>query len=141
VNETGLAARCADEIVALHRVIEAWLAGAAPRTRAAFARFADALADDFVIVHPGGATDSKDDIVAGLWDGHGVRGKGFSIEIRNVTCRVEADPWCVLTYEEWQHADEITARISTVVFRRADTSIGLEWVHLQETWKSLEPCG
>jgi hypothetical protein len=134
VSPTDLAIRCADEVVALHRVIESWLTGSAPRTREAFARFADALADEFVIVHPSGAAESKSDIVAALWNAHGANGDGFSIEIRNVTCRVEADPWCVLTYEEWQHDDETTARISTVVFLRSDTAIGVEWVHLHETW-------
>lgn len=130
----GLAELCGDEVHALHRTIEGWLAGTLPESRQAFARFSDALAADFVIVHPSGTTATRAGVIARLWRAHGAEGQRFRIGIRNLVCRLEAPPWCLLSYEEWHHGDVPTGRISTALFRQADRPLGLEWVHLHETW-------
>ena len=43
---------CEKEITGLHRFFVEWMTGALPRNRKAFARAADALADDMTMITP-----------------------------------------------------------------------------------------
>ena len=47
-------AQCQREVVELHGFLVNWMTGAVPRSAAAFARFADVLADGFVLISPRG---------------------------------------------------------------------------------------
>ena len=125
---------CCREVERLHRFLEAWLEGRIPRTEEGFADFRDALADDFVIVHPGGQRESKETVANGCWQAHGAKPAPFSIEIRNCARRYDDGRICLLTYEEWQRGAESSTRISTALFRRSRDEGGVEWVHLHETW-------
>src|SRR5918996_701114 len=92
--------RCAAQIGDLHRVIEDWLAGRAPRTAEAFAAFADAHSPEFTMVPPDGALLGRDELLPGFEGAHGTA-PGLSIWIGEVTV-VYADVGCVVaTYEEW----------------------------------------
>lgn len=128
--------RCHQEVVALHETIEAWLAGALPDTDEAFARFSDAMADDFEIISPAGTRADRDAIIASLRAAHGVQRADFTISIRNVRTRLLAPPLALVTYEEWQsEGEQTTARFSSVLMREdAQKPGGVGWVHLQETW-------
>ena len=53
---------CAAEVRELHAFIQAWMRGSLPRTTQSFERFADSLADTFVIVHTSGRSDDKTSI-------------------------------------------------------------------------------
>lgn len=129
-------ARCHREVVALHETIEGWLAGTLPKTEDAYARFRDAMAEDFVIISPRGTLSNRIAIVDSLREAHGVRDRSFKISIRNVRTRLLRPPLALLTYEEWQHdGKNTTARLSSV-WLRDDPSApdGIAWVHLHETW-------
>lgn len=123
------------EITRLHDEIEAWFRG----TTDDLSPFADALADDFHIVSPGGNTRSEAEIVDSLADARGLHegaSQPFEIRIENATVRVDdGDSWLV-TYEEHQRVDgDWEARTSSVLLReRASAPAGIEWVHLHETW-------
>ena len=129
----------AAEIGDLHRVLEDWLGGVAPRTADAYRGFSDAIADDFIIIAPDGSVTARDPVVARIEALHGIHAgpqNSFRIRIENCALRIDNGPYCLGTYEEWQDlAGRTTARLSTVLFRRrAGARNGLEWVHLHETW-------
>jgi hypothetical protein len=127
-------ALCKAEVLRLHRFLERWLAGTLQRSEAQFDEFAQALADDFVIIHPSGNMEGKEHVLADLHQAHGVHTGAFSIEIRNLRCRVATQSWCLLTYEEWQHAEDTSARLSSALLRRCPDGQRVQWVHLHETW-------
>jgi hypothetical protein len=124
--------KCRAEVEELHRFIEGWLTGSIEKTREQFARFEDALAEDFVIVHPSGTWQEKSAICAEFWRAHGVRPSSFAIDIQKLKVRVTAPLYCLLMYEEWQRDVEVSGRLSSALFREA--ADGIRWVHLHETW-------
>jgi hypothetical protein len=123
---------CAAEVRELHAFIQAWMRGSLPRTTQSFERFADSLADTFVIVHTSGRSDDKTSITEKVFRAHGVNPDDFTIEIRDIRVRFAERPWCMLTYEEHQsNAGDNSARLSSVLFRQTGNRI--EWMHLHET--------
>ena len=106
-------ANCRQEIIQLHQFLESWLTGRLNRNEQEFLRLTQALADDFVMIHPSGQQQDKAAVTADLWQAHGVRPEPFTIEIRNYTCRVGSETLCLVTYEEWQHIPNPLARVST----------------------------
>ena len=124
------------EVVSLHEFIEAWMAGSLPDTDETYARFAEAMAEDFQIISPSGALSDRTKILSAFRGAHGVRSKVFSVVIKNFRTRLIAPPLMLATYEEWQYEnDAATARVSTVLIRRdAAKPGGVAWVHLHETW-------
>lgn len=128
--------RCHEEVVALHVVIEDWLAGKVVADDDVYASFSDAMASDFEIISPSGVRSERGSIVAALRKAHGVQGADFSISIKNLRTRMLAPPLALLSYEEWQsQGNETTARLSTVLLREdPGAPRGVAWVHLQETW-------
>jgi hypothetical protein len=131
-----LADRCAMDIRELHEFFVEWYAG----DRDDPERLERALAGDFEIIVPSGATVPRDELVAGIRDDHGQYADAdpaFEIDIENIRHRWSSDDTCLLTYEEHQAGGDRpeTVRVSSALFRTTDaTSNGVEWVHLQETW-------
>lgn len=128
--------RVEQEIVELHRFFEAWFRGRLPQDETSLARFADALADDFVIVTPDGVAIEKTEIVDAVRTSHGVD-PAAGIWIKNVVTRTRSRTIIVATYEEWQQfgADTPRGRLSTVVLENDDGAPGeLRWLHVHETW-------
>jgi hypothetical protein len=127
--------RCAAQIGELHRVIEHWLVGRAPRTPEGFAAFADAHSPDFTMVTPDGALLGRDELLPGFEGAYG-SAPGLRIRIDDVAV-VHADTrGVVVTYEEWQDGPAgRSGRRSTVLLER-DTAAqhGLRSRHLHETW-------
>jgi len=127
--------RCTAQVVDLHRVIEDWLTGRAPRTRDAYAAFADAHAPAFTMVTPEGALLARDELLPGFEGAHG-SAPGLRIRIEDVAV-VHADAGgVVVTYEEWQDGPAgRSGRRSTVLLERhAPAPHGLRSRHLHETW-------
>ena len=124
------------EVVELHDMIEAWLAGSIPNTDEAYQRFSDAMAGDFEIISPLGKRSDRDAIISLLRTAHGSREAPFSVAIKNLRTRLLSPPLALLTYEEWQYEKgKATARLSTVLLRDDPSRPGgVAWVHLQETW-------
>ena len=139
-DEKDLAQRCESEVVELHQFFQDWFNGVLEPTDADFARFADALAPDFVIIPPSGRAVERDPLLQGLKQAHGrwregeTIGKG-RIWIQDFTIRLIESQVLVATYEEWQEFKrEVKSRVSTVIFRAAEgTPNGVNWHHLQET--------
>ena len=134
-NETSNYQR---EIVELHQFFVDWYIGELAKTDAAFARFADVMADNFAIVHPGGVIIERDSLFENIYNTHNQR-PGFRIWIENVELRHHDGNILVVSYEEWQavNDDEPTTRLSTVIFRENDDAPnGLQWLHVHETWTS-----
>lgn len=128
--------RCHQEVVRLHEMIEAWLAGSIPDSDEAYRRFSAAMADDFEIISPSGARSDRAGIVSSFRNAHGTRDAQFLVAIKNVKTRLLRSPLALLTYEEWQFDNgKATARLSTVLLRQdSSTPGGVAWVHLHETW-------
>jgi hypothetical protein len=127
--------RCAAQIRDLHRVIEDWLTGRAPRTAEAFAVFADAHSPEFTMVPPDGALLGRDELLPGFEGAHGTA-PGLRIRISDVAL-VHADTAGILvTYEEWQDGPAgQSARRSTVLLEpHTAAPHGLRSRHLHETW-------
>jgi len=130
---------CEKEITGLHRFFVAWMTGALPRNRKAFARVANALADDMTMITPQAEVMACPPLLTALEAAHGVftpPDQTFRIWIENYDCRFVAGDLCLATYEEWQdRTGEVKGRLSTVLFRRRDAAPnGVEWLHVHETW-------
>ncbi|MDJ0753882.1 MAG: hypothetical protein QNJ45_10215 [Ardenticatenaceae bacterium] len=122
------------EIVRLHRFFVEWFTGQLPKSKEAFAAFADCMATGFAIVGPNGRLTELEELEKGLYDIHG-RYDDFDIKIKNVVLRRAFGNWAIVTYEEWQVVDgEQTARLSSVLMEEDRRSGRLEWLHVHETW-------
>jgi hypothetical protein len=131
--------RCAAQIGDLHRVIEDWLGGRAPRTPAMFAAFVDAHAPGFTMVTPDGVLLRRDELLPGFDSAHGST-PGLRVRISDVAV-VHADTGgVVVTYEEWQDGPAgRSGRRSTVLLERnTEAPHGLRSRHLHETWIDSE---
>jgi hypothetical protein len=132
-------AQCQREVVELHGFLVNWMTGAVPRSAAAFARFADVLADGFALISPRGEITERRALLRELEAVHGAHRTddvGFRVEVREFRHRRTEGALCLVTYEEWQHVSgTTTGRISSAWFRaRSDTPHGVEWLHVHETW-------
>jgi hypothetical protein len=143
---------CEAEVRELHEFLVEWMTGVLPRTPEAYERFAKVIADDFVIINPGGALTERTSLIDDLEAAYGVhaeppnpdRGnigepKDFRIWIENCRCRHQEGGLSLVTYEEWQQmSGAVTGRLSTALFRSCGgTPNGVEWLHLHETWLPL----
>lgn len=135
--------RCRREVVELHEFLEGWSNGTIESTDEGFARFADVIDEDFVIISPGGEMTSRGPLVEALRGGaHGrwktEGGAPGRIQIKNFRVHRMTEDMVVATYEEWHEVGGKTrARMSTVVFgERRGAPNGVAWLHLHEVWMS-----
>lgn len=133
--------RCRREVEDLHHFFEDWFNGKVENTDGAYARFADVLAEGFVIVSPNGQLQDRQAVIDGLRSAYAPEGtepvriwvEGFELRRRIPT---EAGDVAVVTYEEWiQRGENRRGRVSTAILRqREGTPNGIEWLHVHETW-------
>ena len=130
--------QCTQEIIELHQFFVAWFGGKIPNDEATFARFEQAMGEEFGIIGPNGRLTERTPLIHSLRQGYGSwQDKPDSkIWIENVSLRWETENFALLTYEEWQTYDgQTTSRLSSALFQRApNCPNGVEWQHLQETW-------
>ncbi|MEQ9642432.1 MAG: hypothetical protein RIM84_20560 [Alphaproteobacteria bacterium] len=130
---------CEKEIVELHDFLRDWLAGALPRTPAAFARFKTVMGDGLQVISPRGTVTGQADILSEFEAAHGAMrhaGDDFRIWVENCRPVRKIGDHALLTYEEW-HAvgDDKSARLTTVLFGpREGAPNGVAWLHVHETW-------
>ncbi len=128
---------CRREIEALHVFFEGWFRGTIDATEAAFARFVDALADDFEIIPPSGTRVPRATLLVSVRDSHGSHPNTFEIDIRGVQSRSLADGQFLVVYEEWQRESAQTpwaARVSSAwLSRNPRAPGGFTWHHVHET--------
>jgi hypothetical protein len=128
------------EITELHQFLQSWFRGDLPNTDTAYARFADSMHPEFIIITPGGLAFQRQSVVSDLRNAHG-NSPAITIWIENIQLRYEDEKTCLVTYEEWQKTDQkTTARLSSVTFHKTpNSSNSLTWFHLHETWKPIIP--
>lgn len=120
----------AAEVTRLHDFFQGWFCGDSDLS---LGDFSDALADDFVIISPGGTKNTRDEIV-GIVE-RARDSARVEITIAKPRVAVEGDV-TVGTYEEHQIRNgRPTKRISTAVLTAtADTPGGWLWNLVHETW-------
>ena len=137
--QDGVKERAVREAVELHDFLEDWFCGRLPKTASGFLRFDKAIAEDFVIIGPDGSLAERAAIVDAVHEdwGRWQEDAAANIEVKNSKVHEVGTSLVVVSYEEWQTtADGTVVRLSSVVFRRSSAApLGLEWVHLHETWK------
>ena len=137
-TDSDLANRVEREAVELHDFLEDWFCARLPKTEAGFARFDEAIGEDFVIVAPDGSLLGRKAIVAAVYGDHGrwADDETADIDVRNVKLHHTLGEITVATYEEWQTtADGTVTRLSSIVFTEDETApLGLSWLHLHEVW-------
>lgn len=123
------------EVIELHQFFEDWFTGKLEPTDANFARFADVMGSDFVIVTPAGRTIPRSTLLQGLKNAHNSQ-PNIRIWIENFVWQGQAGEFGWATYEEWQEKDgDVTGRVSTVLFQQnSQTPNQLMWQHVHETW-------
>ena len=127
------------EVIELHDFFVNWLQGKLSETPAAFERVQAVLSSDFLLITPDGKITDGETLLAGIRAAHGAR-PGLRMWIEAVQLRQQIDNLLIVTYQEWQaENDNTTARISTAVFQvDASTPHGLRWLHVHETWLTIE---
>ena len=135
---------CEPQVVELHRFFQDWFGGVLENDDDTLRRFADVLAEEFLIIPPDGAATERAPLIERLRGAHGSWAKGSErpgrIWIENLRVRRSVDDWAIVTYEEWQEvAGETRGRISTAVFgRREGAANGVEWLHVHEAWLPVQ---
>lgn len=132
-----LARLAADEVEGLHDFFHDWFVAELPDTDEAYARFVDALAEDFTIITPSGAVSNKEGLIALLRESHGSgKERGVKIWIRGFQVRWELGDMVLVNYEEWQELGTTkTGRVSSALLKRDPSAPGgMVWLHLHETW-------
>lgn len=144
-GDDGLEERCRREVVELHQFFQDWFNGTLGRTDESYARFADVIDDDFVLISPEGRMTPRPPLIERLRGAHGAwkeggDGKPGRIWIENFRLHRMAGDLAVVTYEEWQEVGgETRARLSTAVMgKRKGTPAGVVWLHLHEVWMPVE---
>ena len=131
------AATCRTEVAELHAFFQDWFRGELPRTRSAFAAFADALGADFEIVSPDGHSSVREELLEALWELHGRESAaGLRIRVADVEPHAVAPGIWRCGYEEWhQRGGTARGRRSTALLEEApDAPRGWLWLHVHETW-------
>ena len=123
-----------EEVIDLHRFLEQWLKGEVPRGDGQPRRLAEALAEDYAIIHPNGSRGGKAEAVRAFASSYGEKTADYALRITRIETRMLATDICLATYEEDHVGEAGRARISTAVLRRRPGS-PIEWLFLQETSK------
>ena len=143
-HAASLEERAAAEVDGLHEFFEGWFNGVLEPTEENFARAANVLAPEFILIGPGGQQTPQATVLERIRAAHGSWSRttdegtkpGGKIWIENFGVRFVEGRQLLATYEEWQEIDgKVRARISSVLFRiEDDAPNGVRWIHLQETW-------
>lgn len=120
------------EVLALHRFLDAWLKGEIDRGDDVPARLAEALADDFKIIHPDGTRGDRNSAIEGFAGAFGEKPPEYALLISDIEVRDLAPGLCLATYVERHRGELRRARSTSVLLRRRDDG-KIEWLRLQET--------
>lgn len=123
------------EVVAFHRVLEAWLRGEKPRSAEEASRMERAFGAHCTLVAPGGVAEEKSVLMTRLFQAHGSK-PDMEITIENFAPVWARDDVALVSYIEWRRSGgQTTGRYASVLFRaEADAPGGVQWLHIHETW-------
>ena len=105
------------EVRDLHRYLTDWLTGKAPKGDGYPNRLAEALANNFVVIHPSGTRGSKTEALRAFGAAHGEKAEDYALEVGKVEIRRLTEGLCLATYEEFHRGEPGRARISTAVLQ------------------------
>lgn len=132
--------QCRQEVDQLHQFFEDWFNGNIQNGDDTFGRFAKVLGEDFRIISPNANVTPKSELAVGLKSAYGIwtsKEPGWHIYIKNFEGRTLGQGICLVTYEEWQgpSIEDTQKRRSSALFRsNEEKPLGVEWVHVHETW-------
>ena len=122
---------------------ESWMSGTVPETEDSFARLADSMHEDFLLVRDTGRVQNRHQLCDEIRSCHGLR-KGRRVWAENEQLRYEDDRTILCTYEEWNDdGHQPHGILAAVTFLKdPDGPNGLRRLHWHETALSAEarPC-
>lgn len=129
--------QCEKEVIELHKFFEQWFKSEIENNDEVFARFEDALGEEFMLITPTGEISSREQIITQIRNGYGSRKTDeipYRLWVQNIECRLMEGNLCLVIYEEWgEVAGDLNARLSSALFRNNDQSVNrVEWVHVHE---------
>ena len=150
MRDATFTGRCTEEIVEMHRHLEAWFSGSAPRGEDGLAHLEAALSRSFVYVGADGKSVRRAELLRqlrrdrALWrrPGHAKPAEG-RIRIENIQVRLVEGPLALVSYEEWQDVQgESRGRASTALFRlEHERPNRVAWVYLHQSALPSGPAG
>lgn len=123
--------RVVEEVLSLHRFLSVWLTGEVKRDDLVFERFANALAEDFSVIHPNGVMQGKQEVLRNFREAHGNKQRGFRLEISAVQPRKLAANLYLVTYNETHAGESGRNRICSALIHYGDETF--QWLNLHET--------
>jgi hypothetical protein len=123
---------CLDEVIQLHQFLGAWLRGDTGEPGGIPLRLANALSDDFCVIHPSGLSDTRDKVVANFRSAWGTRPADFYIQITDIEHRFSFDAIQVIAYTETHHEPVPSQRRSTAILESRNRQRP-KWCYLHET--------
>lgn len=123
---------CFGEVAHLHDFFQGWFRGELDDED--FARCEAALAEDFIIVTPGGELIAREELLAALRRHRGREPDDFTIETLGRRCQ-QTNNVHLVTYEERQSGPRSTIRLSTAAITKTDGVFA--WHSVHETWVTV----
>ena len=116
--------QCEKEVIELHKFFEQWFKSEIENNDEVFARFEDALGEEFMLITPTGEISSREQIITQIRNGYGSRKTDeipYRLWVQNIECRLMEGNLCLVIYEEWgEVAGDLNARLSSALFRNND---------------------
>lgn len=130
-----LFANCQQEVVELHEFLTQWLAGSIADTAHARARLEQAFAPECTLIAPTGVICGKSALQQRLVKAYGTE-PGMNIQVKDFLPVFSAADHALVQYTEWRYCnDQVTGRVSSVLFHRAEAAPhGVAWGYIHETW-------
>ncbi|MBT8099133.1 MAG: glutathione S-transferase C-terminal domain-containing protein [Gammaproteobacteria bacterium] len=125
--------RFLQEVLDLHRYLEDWMKGRIATEDSKPTRLADALAEDFIVIHPSGQQENKAEVIDNFAAAYGQKPKDYALEIRDVCVRRLEDGLCLVNYLESHRGESGRTRCSSALLRQRPGDRTIEWLFLQET--------
>lgn len=122
------------EVLSLHEFLSQWLTGQVDLSERVFGRFANALADDFNVIHPNGLMQDKPAVLKNFREAYGNKPAGFRLDISSVLSRPLGNGLSLVIYQETHVGDPGRSRVCSALIRRLPNR-RFEWLHLHETLK------
>lgn len=132
-NPEPTAGRFADEVRELHGYLGDWLTGKAANAGRGPARLENALADDFIVIHPDGVREGKAAVLQTFAKAYGRKPAGYAVDIADISARLLGAGLGLVTYRESHRGEPGRARRSSALLRQRPGSTAIEWLFLQET--------